>query len=224
MRPHQLGGAAALAIDITDTGAGMDRETVQRVFEPFFTTKPVGEGTGLGLSQIHGFAAQAGGVAEIISQLGSGTTLRLILPKVDKFPVRAGPVSEREPIPPGMTVLLVEDNEQVRHFAAQLLKDLGTTVRSAANAADALRVLQEDHFDLVFTDVVMPGMSGIDLARQFKIRAPDMPVLLATGYSEQMIGEGAAPFDVLSKPYGPDTLSAAIRKLLSTRGASHAGD
>lgn len=211
-------GQPAVAIDITDTGSGMSAETIARVFEPFFTTKPIGEGTGLGLSQIHGFAAQAGGVAEIHSRIDVGTTLTIILPKVDKTPTANQPRGELAPIPPGVRVLLVEDNMQVLQFAEQLLQDLGCTVDCAGNAAEALALLQERSFDLVFTDVVMPGLSGIDLARQLHIRAPELPVLLATGHSEQLVGEGAASSLVLLKPYGAETLSAAIRQLLDRSG------
>lgn len=215
-RDHSHANHAAVAIDIRDTGDGMSAETIARVFEPFFTTKPVGEGTGLGLSQIHGFAAQAGGVAEIHSRIGVGTTLRIILPKVDKTPASVSPAGVLAPIPIGLRVLLVEDNVQVLQFAEQLLQDLGCDVMPVGNATDALLLLQEQAFDLVFTDVVMPGISGIDLARQLHIRAPQLPVLLATGYSEQLVSEGSAPFIVLSKPYGAETLSAAIQNLLMT--------
>ena len=115
----------AVAIDITDSGTGMSEETLARVFEPFFTTKPIGEGTGLGLSQIHGFAAQAGGIARISSRVGSGTTLTIILPRVDKTPAAIQQKGELASIPPGIKVLLVEDNIQVLQFAEQLLDDLG---------------------------------------------------------------------------------------------------
>lgn len=107
---------------------------------------------------------------------------------------------------------------QVLQFAEQLLQDLGCTVDCAGNAAEALALLQERSFDLVFTDIVMPGLSGIDLARQLHIRAPELPVLLATGHSEQLVGEGAASSMVLLKPYGAETLSAAIRQLLDPSG------
>ncbi|MET0364274.1 MAG: response regulator, partial [Sphingobium sp.] len=138
-----------------------------------------------------------------------------LLPRVDKTPALAVPQGVLAQIPQGLKVLLVEDNLQVLHFAEQLLRDLGTEVTVAQSGADALRLQQEQPFDLVFTDVVMPGLSGIDLARQLHIRAPELPVLLATGYSEQMVGEGASPFLVLQKPYGVEALSAAIRTLLT---------
>jgi PAS domain S-box-containing protein len=209
------GGHVAVAIDITDTGTGMSEETLVRVFEPFFTTKPIGEGTGLGLSQIHGFAAQAGGIAQINSRVGMGTTLTIILPKVDKTPAAIQQNGKLAYIPPGIRVLLVEDNIQVLHFAEQLLDDLGCRTECAGDAAEALALLQEQSFDLVFTDIVMPGLSGIELARQLHIRVPGLPVLLATGHSDQLVGEGEAHLRVLSKPYGAETLSAAIGELIA---------
>lgn len=208
-------GHVAVAIEITDSGTGMSEETLARVFEPFFTTKPIGEGTGLGLSQIHGFAAQASGVAKISSRVGSGTTLTIILPKVDKMPAAIQQKGEMAPIPPGIRVLLVEDNIQVLQFAEQLLDDLGCQTVSTSDATTALALLQEQSFDLVFTDIVMPGLSGLDLARQLHIRAPGLPVLLATGHSDQLVGEGEAPLRVLSKPYGAETLSVAIGELIA---------
>lgn len=208
-------GHGAVAIDITDTGIGMSEVTLARVFEPFFTTKPIGEGTGLGLSQIHGFAAQASGIAQISSRVGLGTTLTIILPKVDKTPAAIQQKGRLASIPPGIRVLLVEDNIQVLHFAEQLLDDLGCRTVCASNASEALALLQEQAFDLVFTDIVMPGMSGIDLARQLHIRAPKLPVLLATGHSDQLVGEGRVHLRVLSKPYGAETLSAAIGELMT---------
>jgi PAS domain S-box-containing protein len=208
-------GHAAVAIDITDTGTGMSEKTLARVFEPFFTTKPIGEGTGLGLSQIHGFAAQAGGIAQISSRVGLGTTITIILPKVDKTPAAIELKGKLASIPLGIRVLLVEDNIQVLQFAEQLLGDLGCRTVCASDATEALVLLQEQSFDLVFTDIVMPGLSGIDLARQLHIRAPGLPVLLATGYSDQLVGEGEAHLRVLSKPYGAQTLSAAIGELIA---------
>ena len=218
VRDAFLGAQAGLAIEFVDTGSGMSKESVERAFEPFYTTKPVGEGTGLGLSQIHGFAAQAGGSAEILSELGVGTTLRILLPRADKLPSAIDHGRVLAEVPQGLKVLLVEDNEQVRQFAEQLLSDLGTEVVSAASGIEALAILQEQPFELVFSDVVMPEMSGIDLARQLRIREPELPVLLATGYSQQMLKESGFPFPILTKPYGADTLSAAIRKALAPDG------
>ena len=215
-----LGDAPAVRITVRDSGQGIAPDHIERVFEPFFTTKEVGKGTGLGLSQIHGFAAQAGGEVKVVSEVGNGTALRLVLPRVTA-PVsakrEAGPVAA---VPAGLKVLLVEDNAQVCAFAATLLGDLGCDVIAAGNGAEALERLGEGSFDLVFSDIVMPGMSGIELAGQVRRKLPDLPVLLATGYTEELVGKHEKPFPILRKPYNSTTLGSAIAATLrDARGA-----
>jgi PAS domain S-box-containing protein len=200
-------------IGITDTGMGMPQRVIERAFEPFFTTKEIGKGTGLGLSQIHGFAAQAGGRAEIDSTEGIGTTISIILPRSDKELAAAPDKSIILPLPAGLTVLLVEDNDQVRQFAESLLDDLGCQVVSAASGEEALGLLATNPVDLVFSDVVMPGMSGVDLARQIRALNANVPVLLATGYSDEIV-RSRPEFAVLPKPYRPQDLSEAIATLM----------
>ena len=203
-----------VCVEVADTGAGMAQEVVDRAYEPFFTTKPVGKGTGLGLSQIHGFAAQSGGRTELNSKPGEGTALRIFLPRVDRPvtpPREAAPEAQRGD---GRTVLLVEDNDHVRAFAEQLLADLGYEVLSAASADEALALLETNGADIVFSDVVMPDMSGLDLARELARRRPDLPVLLATGYSAETVTGDADGFEILSKPYGADTLGEALARAL----------
>jgi PAS domain S-box-containing protein len=209
-------GKPAVCIDITDSGTGITPETLKRVFEPFFTTKEVGKGTGLGLSQIHGFAAQAGGRAEVDSREGEGTTVRIILPRTDKPMTEQESEVEGPPIPHGLKVLLVEDNEQVRGFASQLLKDLHCEVIAVAGGAEALKLCKSEAPDLVFSDVVMPGLSGMELAKQLAGQCPDIPVLLATGYSDELLGDDARKFKVVSKPYDIGTLGKAIGGLLNS--------
>jgi PAS domain S-box-containing protein len=207
-----------VVVELSDTGTGMPEEVLSRAYEPFFTTKPVGKGTGLGLSQIHGFAAQSGGRTELSSTAGKGTTLRLFLPRADREaapPAAAAPAARRGD---GRCVLLVEDNDHVRAFAEQLLADLGYEVVSAACAEEALERLEGRDVDIVFSDIVMPGMSGLDLARLLAERRPGLPVVLATGYSEETVSGDAAPFDVLSKPYGGDTLGQALARSLAGAG------
>ena len=208
-------GREGVTLSISDTGHGMSPETRSRVFEPFFTTKPTGKGTGLGLSQIHGYAVQSGGTARLHSEPGKGTVLELWLPRTEKQrPGEAVPDGEAK-VPQGLKVLVVEDSEHVRYFARQLLDDLGCDVVEAANGHEALELLQDRDFDLVFSDIVMPGMSGIDLARQIRETHPGVPVLLASGYSsKQFIPRDEREFPIIRKPYKLATLATGINQLV----------
>jgi len=203
-------GGGEVMVEIADTGSGMAAEVLDRAFEPFFTTKPVGEGTGLGLSQIHGFAAQAGGRAEIRSASGEGTAVRIVLPATDKAFGRQVATQRVEKPPRGLSVLLVEDNDHVREFARHLLDELGYRVFSAASGVEALERLEKGSIDILFSDVVMPGMSGVELARQARERDPGLPVLLASGYSEEIVGLAGAEFEIVRKPYDLDGIEAAL--------------
>jgi CheY-like chemotaxis protein len=213
------GGQDEVMVEIADTGSGMASEVLDRAFEPFFTTKPVGEGTGLGLSQIHGFAAQAGGRAEIESKPGEGTAVRLFLPTTDK-PFGRPTVAARPPRPPrDLRVLLVEDNDHVREFAHHLLDEIGYQVLSAASAEEALALLETQKVDVLFSDVVMPGRSGVELARLARKRDPALPVLLASGYSEEIVGSAGAEFEIVRKPYDGALLEAALAAALERAAA-----
>ncbi len=204
-----------VCIALGDTGEGMSEEVLARAFEPFYTTKPVGKGTGLGLSQIHGFAAQSGGRAEIQSATGEGTVIRLFLPRSDKPVVEARPSREAASTRCGATVLLVEDNDHVRDFAISLLDELGYCVLAAASAEEALLFIDGgDPIDVVFTDVVMPGLSGVDLAKLAREKRPELPVLLASGYSEEIVAGAGASFEFVRKPYDAASLDDAIRGAL----------
>jgi CheY-like chemotaxis protein len=196
-------------IAISDTGLGMPERVLSRAFEPFFTTKGVGEGTGLGLSQIHGFAAQAGGKAQLTSMEGTGTTVSIILPPSNKDVTGSGLTDALTQLSSGLRVLLVEDNPQVRSFATDLLVDLGCEVHPVASAEEALGELTTFEADVVLSDIVMPGMSGIDLAKQIAIEQPGLPVVLATGYSEQA-AQGFVGRPIVLKPYSASDLSAAL--------------
>ena len=212
-----------ICIDLADTGEGMSEEVQNRAFEPFFTTKPVGKGTGLGLSQIHGFAVQSGGRAEIESSAGQGTTIRIVLPATSK------PVTDKKrgkPLPlsrPGLRVLLVEDNSHVRVFAQHLLEDLRYDVTVAESGERALELLGEgQRIDLLFADVVMPGLSGIELAQAMRLRLPDLPVVLATGHSDEILKGSGACFEILRKPYDAQSLGKAIVAAMNAENARSA--
>jgi PAS domain S-box-containing protein len=213
-----------VCVRISDTGLGMPERVLERAFDPFFTTKGIGEGTGLGLSQIHGFAAQAGGRAELASQEGAGTTVSILLPKSEKALTLSSQENGSATLPEGVRVLLVEDNVQVRSFAEDLLKDLGCTVVSAESADRALAILADAEPDIVLSDIVMPGMSGIELAGEIAKARPGLPVVLATGYSEQA-ARGNERLPIVLKPYSASDLSTALAKALGSAavGSASAG-
>jgi PAS domain S-box-containing protein len=200
-----------VAVSVEDTGVGIAPDVLGKIFDPFFTTKPIGKGTGLGLSQVHGFAHQAGGTIRVDSELGKGTTITMLLPRKDDF-ARVEKVDAVESGGSG-TVLLVEDNPDVAIVSANLLEQLGYTVRRVENAEAALREIELDGIDLVFSDIVMPGkMDGLSLARHLRATRPGLPILLASGYSDAAINV-RGDFPILRKPYEIHQLSQAIAKL-----------
>jgi len=204
-------------IDIQDTGIGMSPEVRGRAFEPFFTTKDVGRGSGLGLSQAYGFAEQSGGSVGLDSSVGKGTQVTLRLPAASASqayePVERDTVLSR---PTGnSTVLLVEDDAAVAELALGLLQGAGYEVKTATNAADALKVLRNGaRIDLVFSDIVMPGgMNGADLARVIRAEFPSVFILLATGYAEAAAA-AAREFPLIRKPYGRDNLIGKVSEII----------
>jgi PAS domain S-box-containing protein len=202
-----------VALRVTDNGTGMDPDTVERIFEPFFTTKGYGEGTGLGLSQVFGFAKQIGGAVSVHSELGKGSEFTLYLPASHGAATKDKKAEDSGKLPLGR-VLVVEDDDVVAELAAGLLQELGfeaTVVHSAREALE--RLTRGDRPKLIFTDIVMPGgISGIELARKVRSRFPELPILLTTGYSEQV--RDAHGFPVLQKPYELESLVGALRELL----------
>jgi PAS domain S-box-containing protein len=200
-----------VAISVADAGVGIAPDVLAKIFDPFFTTKPVGKGTGLGLSQVHGFANQAGGSVKVASELGKGTKVTILLPRN-----RSGPLADMHTVSEmagSGTVLLVEDNPDVASVSSNLLEQLGYTVRRVADAEAALREIERNNVDLVFSDIVMPGkIDGLSLARRLREIRPGLPILLATGYSDAA-ADVRGDFPILRKPYEIHQLSQAIAKL-----------
>ena len=205
---------AYVAVRVRDNGRGIPQALLPRVFEPFFTTKPAGEGGGLGLPQVYGFAKQLGGIATVQSVAGRGTEVSIYLPRSLRQP---GPAfAPRAQDPAGRhegTVLLVEDDALARGLTAASLEELGFTVMVASNAHDALALATSSaRIDAVLSDIVMPGgMSGIELARELSRRRPGMPMVLATGYTDSA---QALPWPVIRKPYGAAEMAALLSQLM----------
>lgn len=216
IRAHPERVGKFVAVSLSDNGVGIAPDQLERVFEPFYTTKPVGHGTGLGLSQVFGFAKQSGGEIHVESNPGSGTTFTLFLPHVPApdQDLTAGPFAKVTDHGAGTRVLVVEDNAEVRTFATHMLEELGYQVTAASDGPAALAELAQGaaRFDIVFSDVVMPGMSGIELGREITRLYPGLPIILASGYSHVLADEGASGFALLNKPYSMDELSSILRK------------
>ena len=221
-----LASGRYVAISVADTGTGMTPEVKERAFEPFFTTKPVGKGTGLGLSQIYGFARQSGGHADIASEPGHGATVRVYLPRTEvaraadhnPAPVLSEPARARTL---GTTVLIVEDDDLVRRFSSNALRDAGYHVLEAATGLDGLRALQaHPEIALLFTDVVLKGvMNGREMADRAVATRPDLPVLFTTGYTKDAIVHGGRldeGVNLIGKPFTSAALTARIAALLAT--------
>ena len=219
IRGHAGAAGPSAAVSLTDTRSGIPSDQADRIFKPFFTTKEVGKGTGLGLSQVFGFAKQSGGDVDVESAMGQRTTFTLYLPEIEAVAYDA-PVASRDDGPfqagDGHCVLVVEDNVEVGTFATQILEDCGYRTTWATNAEEALDTLGSDGagFDVVFSDVVMPGMGGIAMARLLQRRFPDLPVLLASGYSHVLAQDGLDGFELLHKPYSADQLARILGSLV----------
>jgi CheY-like chemotaxis protein len=209
-----------VVLTVADDGAGMSEETLRHIFEPFFTTKPKGKGTGLGLATTYAIVQQAGGFTEVASEAGTGTTFRVFLPRVMEIPQTSRARSGVRRTPPARgseTILLVEDEALVRKLASDVLTGRGYTVLSAASGAEALALAEANAaaIALVVSDVVMPGMSGPEMAGLLAARGFPLPVLYMSGYAESDSGgllPAGAP--LLQKPFSPDTLARRVRAAL----------
>jgi signal transduction histidine kinase/CheY-like chemotaxis protein len=226
-RHSDVAAGQYVMLAVSDTGSGMSAEVLAKAFDPFFSTKPEGRGTGLGLSMVYGFVKQSGGHVKIYSELDHGTTVRLYLPRsFQKEAVET--VVDNSPIAGGTeTVLVVEDDEQVRATVIELLTDLGYRVLRASDATSALHVVESGvPIDLLFTDVVMPGqLKSPELARLARERLPHLAVLFTSGYTENSIVHGGrldVGVELLSKPYTREALARKIRLVLSSQKARSA--
>src|SRR6201996_4658706 len=216
-------------VAVTDTGVGMPADVVQRVFEPFFSTKPEGKGTGLGLSMVYGLVKQSGGHIKIYSELGHGTTVKLYFPRAHESEDVVTDLSST-PLRGGTeTILVVEDDDDVREGAVALLRDLGYRVLKAKNGSSAMGVIESGlPIDLLFTDVVMPGpVRSPDLARTAKERLPNLAVLFTSGYTENAIVHGGRldrGVELLGKPYSREQLARKIRHALGNQSQRQMAD
>jgi PAS domain S-box-containing protein len=214
-----------VVVTVRDTGCGMSEQVLQHAFEPFYTTKEVGKGTGLGLSQVYGFVKQHGGTVRIESSVGRGTSVRLYLPRADGAVAQEGSEDAAAASSKGTaTILVVEDDADVREMLLSLVSGLGYQTRVAATGPEALAVLRADPaIELLFTDLIMPaGMSGLELARAARGLNPDLRILVSSGYA----GRGATQdpsgmeFPFIAKPYPPSALALKIREVLATEPVS----
>jgi PAS domain S-box-containing protein len=208
-----------VCFSVTDTGCGMNRETLARIFEPFFTTKEVGKGTGLGLATVYGIVKQHQGWVEVASELGLGTTFKIYIPGTNKAPEPFNEKTSPQVRGGHETILLVEDEPVLRELARMILKDYDYRVLEAATGVEALKVWEENsgHIDLLLTDMVMPeGMSGRELAEELKTRKPELKVIYTSGYSSEVMGQDLGLRDIkfLQKPYPPPQLAQAVRECL----------
>jgi len=217
----QLDPGDYVSVIVSDTGVGMPAEVMEKVFEPFFTTKPAGQGTGLGLSMVYGFARQSGGRVSIASTPGQGTCVTLTLPRAAPAPGETAPAAGQPPLGAGETVMVVEDVPAVRMLIIDVLHDLGYRTIEAANAAEALLMIDSGRpIDLLVSDVGLPGIGGRQLADQARARRPGLRVLFVTGYAEHatirsgFLDDGMA---LITKPFAVETLAAKISDMMAER-------
>ncbi|HVY33908.1 MAG TPA: response regulator, partial [Caulobacteraceae bacterium] len=221
-KARDLPAGQYISVSVTDTGTGMASDVIERAFDPFYTTKPIGQGTGLGLSMVHGFAGQSGGQVRIYSELGKGTTMCLYLPR---FVGELEPEAPEEPPPPAYqrrheTVLVIDDEETVRMLVCDVLGEAGYQVLQAADGSTGLKILEsETPIDLLITDVGLPGgMNGRQVADAARLKRPDLKVLFVTGYAENAaVGNGLLDhgMSVMTKPFAMSILTTRVREILN---------
>src|SRR5690606_29370225 len=215
VRPGQY-----VMLAVTDTGCGMSEEVMAQAFDPFFSTKPEGQGTGLGLSMVYGFIKQSGGHIGIYSEVGHGTSIRLYLPRTREVEHVTPTPSEQIAIGGTETILVVEDDEQVRGIVVDMLRELGYQILKAADAQSAFAIIESGvKIHLLFSDTVMPGaMRSTELAHKARERLPEIAILFTSGYTQNAIvhsGRLDAGVELLSKPYTREALSRKIHQVLA---------
>ena len=218
-KAEENGGGDWVALAVEDTGQGIESEILQRIFTPFFTTKEPGEGTGMGLSVVHGIVRELGGEISVQSLQGEGTVFTVLLPVADHG-TNGGLTSSEEPLPAGSEhILIVDDEKEIRETCRMMLTHLGYSVTTTGNPLEVLALIQQGQppVDLVITDQTMPKMTGIDLTSEIRRLRPDIPVILCTGYSDRLnydIAREAGACDLLMKPMDLRGLSTAVRSAL----------
>jgi signal transduction histidine kinase/CheY-like chemotaxis protein len=223
-RPDEPAAGDYVMVSVTDTGSGMTPDVLARAIEPFFTTKGVGKGSGLGLSQVFGLAKQSGGGVRIETSVGKGTSIKVYLPRALEAPQRLGvlDVKPAEFETGERVVLLVDDDSAVREVTAGMLTDLGYRVVEAGSGGAALEMLDRAHVDLALLDFAMPGMNGAEVAKEIRIRRPNIPILFATGYADAAIKTELSEEQILQKPFDDQQLAMKLAAVLHRRPANGA--
>jgi PAS domain S-box-containing protein len=222
VRAHPVRIADYVTIELADTGSGIPPEKLDAIFEPFYTTKGIGQGTGLGLSQVYGFAKQSGGEILVQSECGKGSEFTLYLPKVEPSAMPVLQDTSTSPIVSNLGVLMVEDNADVGLYTSQTLEQMGFHVLWVPDAQSALEALapNPESFQVVFSDISMPGMSGLELLEAIEALYPWLPVVLTTGYNDEyarIAQEEASRFVLLQKPYSTEALALLLQKVVKSR-------
>jgi signal transduction histidine kinase/CheY-like chemotaxis protein len=218
--PEEPPAGEYVAVHVTDTGAGMSKDVRSKAFEPFFTTKEIGKGSGLGLSQVLGFAKQSGGGVRIRSDPGEGTTIEIFLPRADVRPVKTEVHLARTDSAMKMSarLILVDDDNAVREVTAATLRELGYTVLEAGSGGAALELLERSaNVDLMLIDFAMPGMSGAEVARRVQTTRPALPILFVTGYADRAALQGVSEAQIIGKPFVDTELHEKVRTALARR-------
>ncbi len=216
-KPEEPPAGEYVVISVTDTGTGMTQEVLSKAFEPFFTTKDIGKGSGLGLSQVLGFAKQSGGGMRIETRVGEGTSVKVYLPRATPTGVEASPGSTEaiQPHRKGALILLLDDDEAVRDITASMLRELGYLVLAVGSGGAALDLLERnDSVDLALLDYAMPGMNGVEVSKQIHSKFPSLPILFITGYADKSALGEIGDARIIKKPFVTDELANKVRAAL----------